>query len=83
MNVENLSSEELFTLAKKKLAEEETIKPKVILNSNSSVNLAMISLAEVYLTERLEGRELDTQWAYELIMKSVFGNDIFTYIDNL
>ncbi len=83
MELENLSSEELFTLAKKKLEEEKAIKPKVILNSNSSVNLAMISVAEGYLQEELDGREIDPQYAYEFIMESVYGIDIFTYINNL
>ncbi len=83
MNVENLSSAELFNLAKKKLEEEESRKPKVLLSSNSPVNLAMISLAEDYLQEKLDGREIDPQYAYEFIMESVFGNDIFTYINNL
>ena len=83
MNVKNLSSKELFALAKKKLEEEESLKPKVLLDSNSSVNLAMISLAESYLKDKLDGGEVDTQYAYEFIMESVFGKDIFTYINNL
>ncbi len=81
MKVENLSSEELFALAKKKLEEEESLKPKVILSSNSPVNLAMISLAESYLQEELAGREVDTHYAYEFIMTSVYGNGIFIYFD--
>lgn len=86
MNVENLSSEELFALAKKKLAEEESLKPKVILSSNSPVNRAIISLAESYLQEELAGGEVDTHYAYEFMMKSVYGNEIFIYLsegDNL
>lgn len=83
MNVENLSSKELFALAKKKLEEEEYLKPRVILGSNSSVNSGMISLAGSYLQEELAGREVNTHYAYEFIMKSVYGKDIFTYIDNL
>lgn len=81
MKLENLSSGELFTLAKKKLAEEESLKPKVILSGNSSVNLAMISLAESYLKDIEDGREVDNHYAYEFIMESVYGNEIFTYLD--
>ncbi|CAH9013582.1 conserved hypothetical protein [Vibrio phage 249E41-1] len=57
--------------------------PKVILKCNSGVNTELVSLAESYMQDEEQGRDIDTQWAYELLMKSVYGEDVFDYINSL
>ena len=84
MDVSKLSSEELFALAEKKRIEEQlSSRPCVTLCSSSAVNNEMINLAESYMKDIESGREVDTEYAFELLMKLVYGEYVFEYINTL
>ena len=84
MDINSLTSEELYKLAKKKsLSEMANKRPNVLLESNSSENNKIISLAENYMAEEEAHYEIETQWAYELLMQLVYGEDVFDYINAL
>ena len=83
-NVNELTSAELYALAKEKELEENTkVRPEVVLPNNSPSNTTLIALAEDYMNEDEAGQEIDTQWAYETLMTVVYGNDVFDYINSL
>ena len=55
----------------------------IILDSNCAMHINMIRLAEGYLEQEQQGYEIDTQFAYELLMKAVYGYEVFDYINSL
>ena len=80
----NLTSAELYKLAKEKELEENTkVRPKVVLPNNSPSNITLIVLAEDYMNEEESGQEIDTQYAYETLMTVVYGEGVFDYINSL
>ena len=83
-NVNELTSEQLYKLAKEKELEENIkVRPKVVLPNNSFSNITLITLAEDYMHEEEAGQEIDTQWAYETLMTVVYGEGVFDYINSL
>ena len=43
----------------------------------------IVSLAESYLKDELDGDEIDEHWAYELVMTLAYGNDIWRKINTI
>lgn len=83
-NVNELTSAQLYQLAKEKELEENTrVRPKVVLLNNSPPNAVLIALAEDYMNEEEAGQEIDAQWAYETLMTVVYGEGVFDYINSL
>lgn len=82
-NINNMTSQELYALAKQRELEEKPVRPDIILPNNCSVNIELISLAESYMNDEEDGREVDTQFAYETLMEIVYGRDVFEYINNI
>lgn len=83
MNTNNMTSQELYALAKQRELEEKPVRPDVILPNNCDSNIELINLAKSYMDDEEAGYEVDTQFAYEALMEIVFGKDVFTYINNL
>lgn len=82
--LENLSLAQLYQLAREKeISENKVSRPKVVLNNNCSENIELIALAESYMDDEEEGREVDTNFAYEALMEVVYGKGIFDYINSL
>jgi len=80
----NLTSAQLYKLAKEKELEENTkVRPKVVLPNNSPSNAVLIALAEDYMNDEEAGQEIDTQYAYEALMEIVYGEDVFEYTNSL
>lgn len=78
------SSAELFELAENKRKEEERlILPKVKCYINSGSMHALVDMAESYLKDEIVGNEVDTQYAYELLMEHVYGDGIWDYIEGV
>lgn len=84
ININELTSAELYALAKEKeLEENKKVRPEVTLPNNSSSNRVLISLAEDYMDDEESGKEIDTQFAYETLMEVVYGKDVLDYINSL
>lgn len=83
MNINNMTSQELYTLAKQRELEERLVRPDIILPNDCDSNIQLISLAESYMDDEEDGREVDTQFAYETLMETVYGRDVWVYIDSV
>lgn len=74
----------LANKAKEKYEEEKKLsKPKVILESGSYTNDRLISLATNYMIDSEGGREIDSEYGYELVMELVYGKGVWNYLNNL
>ena len=83
MNINNMTSQQLYALAKQRELEEKPVRPDIILPNDCDSNIELINLAKSYMDDEEAGYEVDTQFAYEALMEIVFGKDVFQYINNL
>ena len=58
-------------------------RPNVVLKCNSGTKTELVSMAESYMEDEELGREIDSHYAYELLMKVMYGEDVFDYINSL
>ena len=84
MKIKELSSKELFALAEEKQKEEAlTLRPQVVLPCTTPLNCKLVRLAGDYLEDTEELREIDTEYAYQLLMEVVYGDDVWDYINEI
>lgn len=83
-SLNNLSSEDLFALAKQKQTEEKlNSRPKAVFTPTTEVEEKLIKWGEDNLKEYEQGVEIDPQYTLEFVMELVFGKDIYDYINTL
>lgn len=83
MNINNMTSQELYALARQRELEEKPVRPDIILPNDCDSNIRLINLAKSYLEDEEDGREVDTQFAYETLMEIVYGRDVWEYTDGV
>lgn len=83
MKINTMTSKELYALAKQRELEEKPVCPDIILPNDCDSNIRLINLAKSYLEDEEDGREVDTQFAYETLMETVYGRDVWVYIDSV
>ncbi|AUR85970.1 hypothetical protein NVP1081O_235 [Vibrio phage 1.081.O._10N.286.52.C2] len=84
MDITQLSDDDLQNEINRR-AKEAAKFPSVILTEEDteSVIQGLEQLAMGYLDDERRGNEIETQWAYEFVMVSVFGTDVFERMNKL
>ena len=84
MNLETYTDRELADELKRRKAAEKLAKSfPVQIDDDSKLNRGLIELAASYLEDAKKGYEPDERYAYEWVMTTVYGNEIFNTIDKL
>lgn len=82
MDLKNMTSEQLYKLAKEKELQEKRTRPEALCKFNNDVANKLIKFAEIYMKKEEEGDEIETQYAYEALMELVYGEKVWDYINS-
>ncbi len=86
MSLEKYTENDLREELARREAERELLGSiKVVIDKTpvQEIESKLVKLAQSYLEDELNERELDTQWAYEQLMQLVYGNDVFDKLNKL
>lgn len=86
MSLEQYTENDLREELARREAERELLGSiKVVIDKTpvQEIESKLVKLAQSYLEDELNERELDTQWAYEQLMQLVYGNDVFDKLNKL
>ncbi len=86
MSLKNYTENDLREELARREAERELLGSiKVVIDKTpvQEIESKLVKLAQSYLEDELNERELDTQWAYEQLMQLVYGNDVFDKLNKL